>query len=79
MAFEPLLLVVMKGMIESNTTNIKTGHALGARNETRAVAHDFQTLSRKTDVPMPSIEKLNRCLDPRTEPVPDGSAEIPVD
>jgi 2-dehydropantoate 2-reductase len=75
---EPLLLAIMRRMIESDTTTIKIGHALEARQEMKTVADEFQELSRKTNVPTPSLETLNGYLDRGAEPISDGSAEISV-
>ena len=75
---EPLLLVLMKRMIESDRMSIKIGHAHGARNEMNTIADEFCALIQQANVPTPSIEVLNRYLDVQTEPVPDGSSEIPI-
>ena len=60
---KPLLLFVMRRMIESDTANIKIGHALGARDEMRTIADEFLSLARKTSVPTPALEDLCRNLD----------------
>jgi 2-dehydropantoate 2-reductase len=75
---EPLLLVLMRRMVESDTTSIKIGHALGARDEMKTLADEFHELIRRAGVRTPSVDILNRHLDPQAEPVPDGSSEIPV-
>jgi len=75
---EPLLLVLMRRIVESDTTSIKIGHAIGARNEMKTIADEFRALMQIANVPTPSIEILNRNLDAQTEPVPDGSSEIPI-
>jgi 2-dehydropantoate 2-reductase len=75
---EPLLLVLMRRMVESDTTSIKIGHALGARDEMKTLADEFRELIRRAGVRTPSVDILNRHLDPQAEPVPDGSSEIPV-
>ncbi len=75
---EPLLLVVARRMVESDTTSIKIGHALAARNEMRTLADEFRELIQKADVRTPSIDILNRYVDPQVEPIPDGSSEISI-
>ncbi len=75
---EPLLLAVMRRMIESDSTSIKVGHALHARREMKVIAEELRDLVQAANVRTPSIDILNRYLDERTEPIPEGSAEIPV-
>ena len=75
---EPLLLILMRRMVESDTTSIKIGHALGARNEMKTIADEFRALVRKAGVRTPSIDILYRYLDRETEPAADGNSDIPV-
>jgi len=73
-----LLLILIRRMLKDPTTDIKIGHALGARNEMKTLADEFRELIRESGVPTPTIDILNRHLDPQTEPLPDGSSKIPV-
>jgi 2-dehydropantoate 2-reductase len=75
---EPLLLAIMRRMITSDATAIKIGHALEARQEMKTIAGEFQELSRKTNIPTPSIDTLNGYLDLGAQPISDRSAEIRV-
>ncbi len=75
---EPLLLALMRRMIESETMSIKIGHAFGARNEMKTIADEFRVLARKAGVPTPSIDVLYLYLDAHTDPALDGSSQIPV-
>ncbi len=75
---EPLLLALMRRMVESDTTSIKIGHALGARNEMKTIADELRGLAETASISTPDMDRLYQYLDPGTEPVPDGSAEIPV-
>jgi 2-dehydropantoate 2-reductase len=75
---EPLLLVVMRRVVEDEWTAIKIGHAAGAREEMGVLAHEFRELTRRTEVPTPAIDALDRYLDPHAEPIPDGSRRVPV-
>jgi 2-dehydropantoate 2-reductase len=75
---EPLLLVLMRTMVESDNTRIKIGHAFGARDEMKTLADEFGELIREAGAPTPAIDILNRYLDPLTKSVPDGSSEIPL-
>lgn len=75
---EPLLLLIIKKMVKSETTSTKIGHALSGRGEMKFIADEFRELAIKTSVPTPVIDRLYKYIDPKVEPVTDGSAEIPV-
>jgi len=75
---EPLLLVLMRQMVESDTTSIKIGHALGARNEMKTIADELRGLAGTTSISTPATDRLYQYLDANAEPVPAGSSEIPV-
>ena len=75
---EPVLLFLSRKMLESPGMDIKVGHALRARSEIRALSSELDVLARESGLPTPSVDLLNRHLDPRAEPLPDGSSEIPV-
>ncbi len=75
---EPLLLVLMRHMLKSDTMSIKIGHALGARKEMQILADEFRKLSQQAKVRTPSINILNRYLDTQIEPAPDGRSEIAI-
>jgi hypothetical protein len=42
------------------------------------IADEFRALTRKTSVPTPALDRLYMYIDPATPPVPEGSAEIPL-
>jgi 2-dehydropantoate 2-reductase len=75
---EPTLLALMRRMVESDTTTIKIGHALGARKEMKLIADEFRALAKKTSVPTPAMDHLYQYVDPQVEPIADGSAEMPL-
>jgi 2-dehydropantoate 2-reductase len=75
---EPILLAVMRRMVKSDTTTIKIGHAQGAREEMKLMDHELRALAKKTSVPTPAMDRLTQYLDPKVEPLADGSAEIPL-
>jgi len=50
-------------------------HANAARDEVQHLADEFLASAR---IPTPAIDRLYPHLDPETPPVPDGSAEIPL-
>jgi hypothetical protein len=65
-------------MVESDTTSIKIGHALGARNEMKTLADELRGLADTASISTPAMDRLYPYLDPSAEPVPAGSSEIPV-
>jgi 2-dehydropantoate 2-reductase len=75
---EPLLLAIMRRMMDSDEMSIKIGHAAEARDEMRTIADEFQALSASTTVATPATDRLYQHLDPLTEPMTDGSDEIPL-
>ena len=51
-------------------------HAESARDEMKHLADEFLELAAQTHVPIPSIKRLYRHLDPDAPLMPEGSAEI---
>lgn len=75
---EPLLLFLAKRMLQSPGMELKIGHALAAREEMRMLATEFRGLVHESGVHTPSIDALNRHIDPNAKPIPDGSSAIEV-
>ncbi|MCH9646748.1 MAG: hypothetical protein K0U98_00840 [Deltaproteobacteria bacterium] len=75
---EPVLLWLAKKMLQSNGVDIKIGHALAARDEMRVLSKELQELIRTSGVEAPATEVLGRYVDPHTDPLADGSSQIPV-
>lgn len=75
---EPLVLVLMRRMLKSETTKIKIGHASEAREEMKAIALEFGNLIKKSGSQTPAIATLFKYLAPEKHPIPDGSSTIPV-
>jgi 2-dehydropantoate 2-reductase len=76
---EPLLIWVMKKMLNDKMVEYKAvRHAGAAREEMKQIADEFRELARKTGVETPALNRLYACFDPSTELIPDGSAELPV-
>jgi 2-dehydropantoate 2-reductase len=76
---EPLLVNIMRRMIQTSDMDIKIGHAVSARAEMKVLADDLRALSAKTSVAIPAMERLYAYLEPSTEPMVDGSAELPLE
>ena len=75
---EPLLLIIMRRMFESDTMSIKIGHALGARDEMKTIADEFRALAAATSISTPAMDRLDIYLDPAARPIADGSANLSV-
>jgi 2-dehydropantoate 2-reductase len=77
---EPILVPLARRLIvRKQMKTALVGHAEAARDELKHLADEFLALARQTDVPTPNIDRLYPYLDPVTPPLPDGSAEIPLD
>jgi 2-dehydropantoate 2-reductase len=76
---EPLLVYFFKRRLTSELfETAMVGHANAARDEVQHLTDEFLVLARRTDIPIPSIERLYPHLNPDTTPMPDGSAQIPM-
>ncbi|QDU06669.1 ketopantoate reductase family protein [Gimesia aquarii] len=73
---KPLLLVLMRRRLEDRTASIKIGHAVGARDEMKTLADEFQKLIRKAGLNTPSIDKLYQYLDEQPEPAADSDSRV---
>jgi len=71
---EWVLLPLMRRMLADPGAAIKIGHATGAREEMETLGGELRELARGTGVPTPRFDEL--CG--RDEPLPAGSAAIPV-
>ena len=66
-------------MLANKDVELKAvGHANAARHEMKQIANEFRALARKASVPTPAMDRLYAYIDPATPPVPEGSAEIPL-
>lgn len=77
---EPILVGYLQKMLPH--PRIRTAmfeHADAAQDEIRHLAGEFDELIGKAGVPTPVIDGLRKYFDPDTPPLPDGSAEIPLD
>ena len=77
---EPILVPLARRLIvRKQMKTALVGHAEAARDELKHLADEFLALARQTSVPTPHMDRLYPYLDPATPPLPDGSAEIPLD
>jgi len=70
---------VQKLMADPKMETAMVKHAESARDEMKHLADEFLELAAQTDVPIPSIKRLYRHLDPDAPRMPEGSADIPLD
>jgi ketopantoate reductase len=76
---EPILVPLAQRLLANplmETALVK--HAEAARSEVQHLIGEFMSLARTTSVPTPTIDRLLRYYEPDAPPVPDGSAEIPL-
>ena len=76
---EPILVPLTQRLLANplmETALIK--HAEAARSEVDHLINEFMTLARTTSVPTPTIDHLLQYYKPDAPPVPDSSAEIPL-
>lgn len=76
---EPLLLLIMRRTLESDTWSVKVGHALDARDEMKTLAAELCELAERTGIDTPSLEMLSRHLESRIAPVPEESSQTPLE
>lgn len=76
---EPIVVLLLQRLLVNPlvaTALVK--HAEAARDEVEHLIGEFMALARTTSVPTPAIEHLLHYYEPDAPPVPDGSAEIPL-
>lgn len=76
---EPILVPLAQRLLANplmETALVK--HANAARSEVDHLIDEFMALARTTSVPTPTIDRLLRYREPDAPPVPDGSAEMPL-
>jgi 2-dehydropantoate 2-reductase len=77
---KPLLVALLSYSFNTEFATIGlAGHANTARDEMQWLADEFRTLARATPIPTPAIDRLYAYLDPSAAPLPEGSAQIPLD
>jgi len=77
---EPILVWVFSKRIANPIMRIAMlEHGAAAQDEIEHLANEFMVLKRQTSVPTPAIDRLAAYFNPATPPLPEGSAEIPLD
>jgi 2-dehydropantoate 2-reductase len=68
-----------KLLVDPRVWDAMMEHGAAAQDEIKHLADEFLALKRQTSVPTPAIDQLYTYFDPGTEPLPDGSARLPLD
>jgi 2-dehydropantoate 2-reductase len=77
---EPLLVMLLKRRLGMEIMEVAmVAHAKAARDEVKYHVDDFYYLAGQTGIPTPNIDRLYPYIEPDTPPMPDGSADIPLD
>jgi len=77
---EPILVWAFRKRIADPLMRIAMlEHGAAAQDEIEHLANEFMVLKRQTSVPTPYIDRLAVYFDPATSPLPEGSAQIPLD
>lgn len=76
---EPVVVLFFQRMLANplmETALVK--HAEAAADEVQHLIGEFMALARTTQVPTPTIDRLQKFYEPDPPQVPDGSADIPL-
>jgi ketopantoate reductase len=77
---EPILVWGFKKYIVDPRVRVgMLEHGAAAQDEIKHLADEFVTLKRQTSIPTPAMVYLYAYFDPATQPMPEGSACIPLD
>lgn len=77
---EPILVWgFQKRLVDPRMRIAMLEHADAAQDEIKHLADEFITLKQQTSIPTPTIDYLYRYFDPSTQPLPEGSAQLPLD
>ncbi len=77
---EPILVWAFRKRIADPRMRIAMlEHGAAAQDEIEHLANEFMTLKQQTSVPTPAIDRLSAYFDPATPPLPEGSAQLPLD
>ena len=76
---EPILVTLAQRRLDSEAVEAAFGHAKAARDEGRHLRNEFRALAHSSSVPTPTMDRLRTYVDQTVPPVPEGSAQIPMD
>lgn len=77
---EPLLVLLLKRRIGKEIMEVAmAAHAMAARDEVKYHVEEFKFLAHQINIRTPNVDRLYPYIDPSTPPLPDGSADLPLD
>ncbi len=77
---EPILVWgFQKRLVDPRIRVALLEHGEAAQDEIKHLADEFITLKHRTTVPTPAIDRLYVYFDPAAQPMPEGSAWLPLD
>jgi ketopantoate reductase len=77
---EPILVWGFQKMIVNPRIRVAMlEHGKAAQDEIKHLADEFLALKQKTTVSTPAMDRLRTYFDPDAQPMPEGSAELPLD
>ncbi|RPH55250.1 MAG: ketopantoate reductase family protein [Chloroflexi bacterium] len=77
---EPILVWgFQKRLVDPRIRVAMLEHAEAAQDEIKYLADEFIALKRQTSIPTPAMDHLYAYFDPDAQPMPEGSAWIPMD
>ena len=76
---EPVLVALIQRRLNNEDVKAAFGHAKAAREEGKQLRNEFRALVHSASVPTPVMDQLCAYVDRTVPPVPEGSAEIPMD
>jgi ketopantoate reductase len=77
---EPILVWgFRKRLVDPRVRVAMLEHSEAAQDEIKHLADEFIALKRRTSVPTPAIDRLYVYFDPIAQPMPEGSAWLPLD
>jgi ketopantoate reductase len=77
---EPILIWLLRKLfLDPRVWSAMVEHGAAAQDEIKHLADEFMALKRQTSVPTPALDHLFIYFDPNTQPMPEGSGQIPLD
>jgi ketopantoate reductase len=77
---EPILVWgLQKRLIDPHMRVAMLEHGAAAQDEIKYLADEFIALKQRTSISTPAIDRLYKFFDPSTPPLPEGSAQLPLD
>ncbi len=75
---EPILVWGLKKILVNPEFKIAMLHGQAAQDEIKHLADEFNALKKKTGIPTPAMDHLSIFFSPDAQPMPEGSAWLPL-